>query len=942
MTFNNASLQKRILIIDDNQQIHQDFKKILHDVRDDNDLDKLEEVLLGGADNQLHETYHIDCAFQGEEGLKMVEESLRKNEPYAVAFVDVRMPPGWDGIETVSRIWKLYPEIQIVICTAYSDYSWEEMVEKLEHSDKLLILKKPFDNIEVRQLTHALSKKWELGRIASIKMSELERKVEERTKELNKTKSQLEAILNTSPVHIASINKSGKYASWNKASEDMFGYKADEVIGKLTPAKLHRSEEEAKLVIDTVIKERIFKDEVFLVRRDGSEFPAQLLVSKTIDSSGNHIGFTGVAIDITERKGAEEALRESEEKYRTMIEHSNDMIWTLDEKGDFIYFNKKSEELTGYKIKNEAGDSFVPIILEDDLKMVERVFIETLQGKSQSYEVRIHDSEKKRIITLSVNTAPIFKDKKIVGTVSFGRDITKQKRAEEALAAEKERLLVTLRSIGDGVITADIKGNVVLMNKVAEELTGWKQDETIGKPLNEVFHIINEETRKSCENPYEKVLKTGKVIELANNTVLMAKDGTERIIADSGAPIRDKDSKIIGIVLVFRDITEKRRMQEEILNAQKLESVGILAGGIAHDFNNILTAILGNISIARINAKPGDKSFERLTEAEAACTRAKNLTQQLLTFSKGGTPIKKAASISKLLKDSTSFALTGSNVKGKFCLPDDLWDVEIDEDQISQVINNLVINANQAMPDGGIIKLKAQNIIVNKKDNLPLKKDNYVKITIKDQGIGISGEHLHKIFDPYFTTKQKGSGLGLAITYSIITKHNGHIAVESKVGVGTTFHIYLPASEKKAQLDEVKRRPKIITGQGKILVMDDEKVVRDVAGEMLRHIGYEVHFAEGGAKAIKMYKKAKEAGNPFDAVILDLTIPGGIGGEEAIKTLTKIDSKAKVIVSSGYSNDLIMANYKEYGFAGVVSKPYKVQELSELLHKVISGVNKLE
>ncbi len=254
----------------------------------------------------------------------------------------------------------------------------------------------------------------------------------------------------------------------------------------------------------------------------------------------------------------------------------------------------------------------------------------------------------------------------------------------------------------------------------------------------------------------------------------------------------------------------------------------------------------------------------------------------------------------------------------------------------------MVINANQAMPEGGVIKLKAQNIIVNKKDNLPLKEDKYVKITIKDQGIGISGEHLHKIFDPYFTTKQKGSGLGLAIIYSIITKHNGHIAVESKVGVGTTFYIYLPASKKKALLDEVKRKPKIITGQGKILLMDDEKVVRDVVGEMLRHIGYEVHFAEGGAKAIKMYKKAKETGKPFDAVILDLTIPGGIGGEEAIKTLTKIDPKAKVIVSSGYSNDLIMANYKEYGFAGVVSKPYKVQELSEELQRVIAGVNKPE
>lgn len=920
MTFNNASPQK----------------KTLYNVKDDSDLDKLEEALLGEADNQLHETYHIDCAFQGEEGLKMVKESLRKNEPYAVAFVDVCRPPGWDGIETVYRIWKLYPEIQIVICTAYSDYSWEEIVEKLEHSDKLLILKKPFGNIEVRQLACALSKKWELSRIANLKVSELEGKVEARFRSL---------LENMPNIAVQGYGTDGIIHYWNKANEIIYGYTAKEAIGKnileliIPPAM--RSEVRKIIQRGAQTGEIPDASELTLMRKDGS--PVSVFSSYAVlKLPKRDPEMFCIDVDLTEIKHTEEALRESEEKYRTMIEHSNDMIWTLDEKGSFIYFNKKSEEITGYKIKNGVGDSFAPIILEDDLKMVRNVFIKTLQGKPQSYEVRIHDYEKKRIITLSVNTAPIFKNNKIVGTVSFGRDITKQKQAEKALAAEKERLLVTLRSIGDGVITTDIKGNIILMNKIAEELTGAKQDEIIGKPLNEVFYIINEETRKSCENPYEKVLKTGKVIKLANNTILIAKDGTERIIADSAAPIRDKDSKIIGIILVFRNITEKRRMQEEILNAQKLKSIGILAGGIAHDFNNILTAILGNISIAKMHVIPDDKSFEILTEAETACSRAKNLTQQLLTFSKGGTPIKKATSISKLLKDSTNFSLIGSNVKSKFYLPDDLWDVQIDEDQISQVINNLVINANQAMPAGGVIQLKAQNIVVNKNDNIPLKENKYVKITIKDQGIGISEEYLHKIFDPYFTTKRKGSGLGLAVTYSIIIKHNGHIAVESKVGVGTIFYMYLPASKKKALLDKGRGRPKIITGQGKILVMDDEKVVRDVTGDMLRYLGYEVHFAEDGKKAIKMYKKTKEAGNPFDAVILDLTIPGGIGGEEAIKTITKIDPKAKVIVSSGYSNDQIIANYKEYGFAGVVLKPYKVQELSETLHKIISGVNKLE
>ncbi len=514
--------------------------------------------------------------------------------------------------------------------------------------------------------------------------------------------------------------------------------------------------------------------------------------------------------------------------------------------------------------------------------------------------------------------------------------ISERKHAEEALAAEKERLAVTLRSIGDGVAATDTEGKLVLMNKVAEQLSGWVQQDVIGKPFDEVFHIINEKKRELRDRPVEKVLKTGRIVSLTGSSVLVARDSTEKVIAYTASPIRDKDSRIIGAVLVFKDITEKRKLEQEVIKSQKLESIGILAGGIAHDFNNILTSILGNIGLAKKYVDPEDKVHKRLTEAEKASFQAKDLTQRLLTFSKGGAPVIKTASIAELLKDWCTFALSGSNVRWELSVPDDLWLVEIDEGQMGQVINNLIINAVQAMPKGGVVRVACENVAATEEDVVPLQSGKYVKISVKDQGIGIPKEYLQRIFDPYFTTKQKGSGLGLTTCYSIIKNHNGYIGVESEPGVGTTFYIYLPASGKEIPAKKSWEK-KPVLGEGKILLMDDDEMVRDVAGEMLNHVGYEVEFARDGEEAIELYRGAKESGRPFDAVIMDLTVSGGMGGRESIKKLIEIDPQVKAIVSSGYCNDPVMAEFKKYGFSGVVAKPYKIEELSKALRRALCG-----
>jgi PAS domain S-box-containing protein len=516
-------------------------------------------------------------------------------------------------------------------------------------------------------------------------------------------------------------------------------------------------------------------------------------------------------------------------------------------------------------------------------------------------------------------------------------EIQERRLAENLLASEKERLSVTLRSIGDGVITTDINGLVVLMNKVAEKLTGWCQEDALGRPLSEVFRIISEKTREPAENPVEKVLETGQIIGLANHTALIARDGSERSIADSGAPVRDRNSTIIGVVLVFRDVTDQLRTEREWSKIRKLESVGVLAGGIAHDFNNYLTAILGNVSLALLDPNITSRTRNSLGDVRKASLRAKDLTQQILTFAKGGEPIKKTTSFAEIIKDSAGFVLSGNKVACQYRIAQDLWLVEVDEGQISQVVQNLVLNASQAMPEGGIITATCENVLSAEEPPLSSAQyAKYVKLRIQDSGIGIPYDMIDKIFDPYFSTKQKGSGLGLAISHAIIAGHDGHVFVESNPGEGTTFTVYLPASDKAAasppQCGAYRQRP---TYKARIMIMDDEKMIRNMAREMLRELGHEAVLARDGQEAVHLYGKAFGTEKSLDLVIMDLTIAGGMGGKEAVQRVLAIDPGAKVIASSGYSTDPILASYKDFGFCNAISKPYEIEELSKTIEKVL-------
>jgi PAS domain S-box-containing protein len=509
------------------------------------------------------------------------------------------------------------------------------------------------------------------------------------------------------------------------------------------------------------------------------------------------------------------------------------------------------------------------------------------------------------------------------------------RRAEQALADEKERLAVALRSVGDGVITTDLDGTITLLNNVAETLTGWTQDEALGRSLDTVFQSVDPETRARCDNSVGTLSWHGGHPSLGRSTVLVARDLSERPIEEIGAPLRNSAGRTIGMVLAFRDITDALRVQEERARASKVESLGLLAGGIAHDFNNILMAIMGNLSMAQVAVPTGGPAARALAEAQQACARATQLTWRLLTFSRGGVPSKKETNIGRVLKESAGPAVRGSNVSCVFDIAPDLWPVAADERQIGQVIAELVTNAQQAMPHGGFIRIHAENVVEPDRrweNALRVEAGRYVRVSVTDNGIGIPEENLGRVFDPYFTTKQKGSGLGLATSHSILKQHGGLLSAQSTLGRGTTIHMSLPASvDRDLPLVEPSAMG---AGTGRVLLMDDEPLNRRVAANMLEFLGHDVEIVDNANEAVERYAAAFRTGRPFDAVMLDLVMNRGIGGRETLERLTQVDPAVKAVVVSAQAP--AQAGLRDDGCKAFIAKPFTLQELNTALHTVMA------
>jgi len=636
-------------------------------------------------------------------------------------------------------------------------------------------------------------------------------------------------------------------------------------------------------------------------------------------------------------------LGDAEMRMRAILESILDGMITVDAHGIIRSMNQAAEKMFGSMKDELIGHSFtklVPQAYRSDLEsrpvsitwsdLASRTGTETLAvGRTcrhGTFPIEISLSQ------MSVDGNAFY--------VAMIRDVTERQRFEQEIASEKENLSVTLRSIGDGVITTDLQGKIVMINNAAETLTGWTSAEAVGQPLRTVFNISIDlaaqarAQRNGIRNEAQSIL-----LALPNNATLISQDGSERLIEQVASPIRDNKNEVAGVVLVFRDITERQRSESERRKAEALEQLGLLAGGIAHDFNNLLTAIVGNISLASLVLPVSNEMTGRLNDAKNASLRARDLAQQLLTFARGGAPIKKSASIARLIQDTVSFSLRGSKSRSEINVGPDLWQAEIDGGQISQVIANLVVNADQAMPNGGTLHVSCENYRHSPEHHsevIELPPGDYVRVSIRDEGVGIPEQYLKRIFDPYFTTKPKGNGLGLASTYSIIKSHQGLITVESEINVGSTFTIYLPAAPRIAAAEEKKvTGDQPITGHGRVLIVDDEEAIRDLVEFTLSRLGYSVATAETAAQGVELYHEKFQAGERFDLVILDLTLPGGMGGKEALKRLIEIDPKVNAIVSSGYATDATMSRYQDFGFRGVIAKPYEASELGRIVHDAI-------
>jgi PAS domain S-box-containing protein len=611
-------------------------------------------------------------------------------------------------------------------------------------------------------------------------------------------------------------------------------------------------------------------------------------------------------------------------------------FFEIDIRTDNVVVSPGYVRMIGYE-PDEFPEKWFDLIHPDDLNTVRLIYHDYVSGRRDDCQSEFRQKTKSGQWIWVFSVAAVVEwDSDGIPTRMFGiyTDITERKKAEEALLNSEQFIRRILDSVDEGFIVIDSDFRILTANRAYCDQVGVSSEAAVGRHCYELSH----RTRRPCFEKGEEcavrhVFETGEP-HAAHHRHPVGED-TILFVETKAFPIKDITGAVISVIETINNITEKHLLEDERLKSQKLEAIGTLAGGIAHDFNNLLQGIFGYISMAKITLDEKERSRAMLEQAEQALHTSVNLTTQLLTFSKGGKPAKKKISLRPVIENSVRFALSGSSVDYRIKLDEDLWLVDADEGQIGQVVQNIVLNADQAMPAGGTIVVRAKNVL-SPDSGLPqlLGEGKYIEISVQDSGMGISEKYLEKIFDPYFTTKEKGSGLGLATSYSIIRNHGGLIDVKSGVGKGATFYIYLPAVESEAEAPEI---PKVssVSRRGRILVMDDEEMVRNVAEALVKVLGNEVEVVENGEEAITRYMSARESGNPFDIVILDLTIRGGLGGLETIERLLDIDPGVRAIVSSGYSDSAVVADYQNYGFKARLNKPYKLEELRETLNALL-------
>jgi PAS domain S-box-containing protein len=733
---------------------------------------------------------------------------------------------------------------------------------------------------------------------------------------LIESNERLQMVVGNAPFVISIFDTQGRFTLSEGAGLADLGLKPGQVVGAIVwdlyadvPSVIENAKEALK-----------GQPRRFTCTLSGHIYDTQFL--PLFDEQGSVQGCLNVAQDITAQHTDQAARRLAEERLEAVLEQLPAAVWVVDENMRFTFKRGAGLPLLGLQDGGfDAGTLMEFLGQHADQERVLNAHARALGGQETGFTLQWNTTYLETKLTPLRNAQG-----QVTGVLGVALDATPRRRAEAVIAAEKERLEVTLKGIADAVLVTDEDGHLTMMNPAAESLLGLQCDQAMGLWLSDLFQPRDADSKRRLDSPLARVLQGKSAAEPGPPALLVHDDGIERLVHYTGAPLRDQHGKLRGAVFVLHDVTRETRLQEDLQRASKLKSIGVLAGGIAHDFNNLLAAIAGNLSLARLPETPSSQVNACLVDAESAALRAKGLTQQLLTFAKGGAPVKKLMQLGPLLAEASRFVLSGRRSNLVLDFPEGLWVVEADPGQVTQVMHNLVINADQSMPSGGTITVQARNEQVSSGDLGALKPGSYVCISVRDEGAGIPQSVLPRIFDPFFTTRSHGSGLGLASAQSILKAHQGLLTVESEEGQGSVFYVWLAASPN-AQALAPESAPLHLARRLKVLVVDDEDLLRQMLAKMLAALGHMAMSASTAAEAMALYRDALRRDEPFDVCVLDMTMPGDMSGKELMRALQEIHPRCCAVASSGYANDPVMSEYENFGFSGCLAKPYRMDEL---------------
>ena len=1064
---------RRVLVIDDNQAIHDDFRKILSPApATAAALDATEAALFGHSTVALPDTrFEVNSASQGQEGVLLVKRALEEGRPYAMAFIDVRMPPGWDGVETTRKIWELDPDLQVVLCTAYSDYSWGEMFEELGQRDGLLILKKPFDSVEAFQLAHALTEKWWLHQQARRKMEELESRVTERTQELARSLSLLNATLESTADAIVAVDLSGKIASYNAkfaatwqfpagmlARQDAAATRAHtagqvkDSVKFLELVKAVETKPEAEGFDVVELKDgRIFERYVFPQRIDGkcvgtvinwrdvterqraeaelqwktafleaqvnSSIDGILVVDQegkkalqnqrvanlfkiprtitdgsndadqvrwvtdqiknpeqfiekvrhlyahpheisrdeielkdgtildrysapVVGKDGKYYGRIWTFRDITERKRAEEALRESEERFSGAFEFAPIGVALVAPDGRWLMVNRALCELVGYSEAELLTRTFQDITHPEDLKTDLEYVRQMISGEIRSYQMeKRYVHARGHLVTVLLNVS-LVRDSQGQPRyfISQIQDITSRKQAENAQRESNEKFHQLANNITDAfwIRSADMR-EVHYISPAFEQIWGRSVESLYANPHQWPDFILPED-RERVLGAFAKFAEDLPNLNLEYRIVRPG--GEIRWVSLRASQVRDAAGKVIRLTGIVTDITERKRVEAQLFQSQKMETVGKLAGGIAHEFNSILTAIIGQSELILRDLPAGHRLAQSAAGIRQAAERAATLTRQLLAYSRKTFLRPESLDLNQVITgmEDTIRHLVGRTVDMRIVPAAGLHAVNVDAGQIEQVIVNLVMNAADAMPNGGKLTLETANVTFDAEgvNRYPeLKPGNYALLAITDTGTGMSDKTKEHVFEPFFTTKDvgEGTGLGLSTCYGIIRQSGGQISVYSELGRGTAFKIYLPRVESQAKIP-IQRldAPDLPRGTETILLAEDDPALRVMAAALLRRLGYTVLTAANGIEALSLNHQ-RDTG-PIDLLFTDVVMPQ-MSGTELSDRVRALYPHTRILYTSAYTEQAIMHQGVLNPGVALLQKPFTPSALALKVREVL-------